>query len=80
MKTVTVRNLQRTVRQCVQTSQRDRVVVTRRGQPAAVIVGVDGQDWETVALETSETFWRMIEKRRKEPTISLAEARRRLKV
>jgi prevent-host-death family protein len=78
MKTVTVRDLQKSVRECVDTAQEDRVVITRHGKPAAVLVGVEGEEWETVVLQTSAPFWRMIEKRRKEPTISLEEMKTRL--
>lgn len=78
MKAVSVRDLQKSVRECVDSAQRERVVVTRRGKPAAVIVGVEGKDWETVVLETSHAFWDLIEKRRKQKTVSLAEMRRRL--
>ena len=78
MKTISVRDLQRNIRESVDEAQRDRVVITRNGKPAAVLVGVEGEDWETVVLQTSPSFWKMIEKRRKEKTISLAEARKRL--
>lgn len=76
MKTVSVRDLQKRVRHCVNASQRDRVVVTRHGAPAALIIGVVGSDWETLALQTNPSFWRLIEQRRKESTISLEEMRR----
>lgn len=78
MKTISVRDLQKRVRECVDAAQSDRIVVTRRGKPAAVIVGIEGADWETVVLETNAAFWRLIEKRRKQPTISLKEIRKRL--
>ncbi len=78
MKTISVRDLQKKVRECVDASQSDRIVVTRRGKPAAVIVGIEGADWETVVLETNAAFWRLIEKRRKQHTISLKEIRKRL--
>lgn len=71
MKTINVRELQQHVRDCVRTSQRDRVVVTRHGIPTALIIGVEGIDWETLALQTNPSFWRMIEKRRSEKTLSL---------
>ena len=79
MKTVNARDLQKKIKQCVDVSQQDRVVITRRGKPAAVMVGVEGKDWEEVALQTSSTFWKLIEQRRNEPTISTKELRRRLK-
>ncbi len=77
MKTISVRELQKRVRDCVNVSQRDRIVVTRHGTPTALIIGVEGADWESLALQTNPSFWRMIEKRRKEKTISF-EAMRKL--
>ncbi|HET7853410.1 MAG TPA: type II toxin-antitoxin system Phd/YefM family antitoxin [Candidatus Methylomirabilis sp.] len=79
MKTVTVRDLQKKIRECIDEAQGDRVVITRRGKPAAVLVGVEGDDWETVILETDPTFWRLIRERRKQPTVSLGELKARLK-
>jgi len=73
MKTVTVRDLQKQLRECIEASQEDRVVVTRHGRPAAVLVGIEGKDWESVILQTSAEFWKLIEKRRREKTVSLAE-------
>lgn len=71
MKTINVRELQKHVRGCVRASQRNRVVVTRHGIPTVLMIGVEGTDWETLALQTNSSFWRMIEKRRAENTISL---------
>jgi prevent-host-death family protein len=78
VKTVNVRDLQKNVRKCVVASQRDRVVITRHGQPAAVLVGVEGRDWEDVFYQTSASFWKMIRRRRKEKTFSIGELRRRI--
>ena len=78
MKTITVRDLQKKVRECVNAAQTDRVVITRHGKPAAVLVGVEGTDWETVVLESNARFWRLIERRRKEPTITMADMRSRV--
>ena len=78
MKTISVRDLQKNVKDVVDSAQRDRVVVTRRGAPAAVLLGVEGKDWETVILETSPAFWDLVEARRKEPTLSADEIERRL--
>ena len=79
MKTVTARDLQKKVKECVDAAQNDRVVVTGRGQPAVVLVGVEGSDWEDVVLQSSANFWRLIEERRRQPTISLRELKARLK-
>lgn len=78
MKTISARDLQRKVRECVEVSQKERVIVTRHGRPAAVLVGVEGRDWEDLVLQTSPSFWRMIERRRKQKTVPLREVRRRL--
>ena len=76
MRTVTVRDLQKRVKECVDEVQEDRAVVTRRGKPAAVLVGVEGQDWDSVVLQTDPAFWRMIRQRRRQPTVSLTELKR----
>ena len=78
MKTISVRDLQKNIKDVVDSAQRDRIVVTRRGAPAAVLLGVQGKDWETVILETSPAFWELIEARRKQPTISVDELERRM--
>ena len=70
---------QKKIKECVDMSQQDQLVITRRGKPAAVMVGVEGKDWEDVVLQTSSTFWKFIEERRKEPTMSMKELRTRLK-
>lgn len=73
MKTISVRELQKHIKEVVDSAQHDRVVVTRHGEPAAVLLGVEGKDWETVVLETSPALWDLIEARRKEPTLSADE-------
>ena len=73
MKTISVRDLQKNIKGIVDSAQRERVVVTRRGEPAAVLVGVEGKDWESVVLETSPAFWSLIEARRREPTLPAEE-------
>ena len=79
MKSISVRDLQKRIKESVDASQRDRVVVTRNGRPAAIIIGVDGEDWESVVRQSSRDFWKLIERRRKERTISLDEVRDRFK-
>ena len=78
MKTISVRELQKHIKEVVDSAQHDRVVVTRHGEPAAVLLGVEGKDWETVVIETSPAFWELIEARRKEPTLSVDEVERRI--
>jgi prevent-host-death family protein len=78
MKTVSVRDLQKNVRKCVDVAQGEKVVVTRRGRPAAIVIGVEGEDWDDIALRLNPAFWKMIEERRRESSVSLEAARRRL--
>jgi len=78
MRTVSVRELQRSIKQCIQHSQKDRVVITQHGEPSAVIIGVKGMDWESVVMETNTRFWKMIRERRNQPTISLEDAKSRV--
>ena len=76
MKTVSIRDLQKTIKKCVDAAQEERIVITRNGKPAALLIGLEGQDWETIALQTSPAFWKLIEMRRKEKTLSLSEMRK----
>ena len=73
-----MRDLEKSVKPVVDSAQTDRVIVTRRGEPAAVVLGVEGKDWKTVVLETSPASWELIEARRRKPTISSDELERRL--
>jgi len=79
MKTVSVRELQKHVKDSMDAAQRDKVVITRKGKPAAILIGVEGEDWEAVMLQTSAPFWKMIEKRRREKTVSLADVEKKAK-
>ena len=78
MKTIAVRELQKKIKETISESQKDRVIITRNGKPAAILIGVDGQEWESVILETDPGFWRMIRQRRKEPALSYDELVSRL--
>lgn len=80
MKSINVRDLQKKIRRCIELSQKERVVVTRHGRPVALVTGVDGYDWEDLVLATSPEFCKLIEERRKQGTVPIEEAARRLKV
>lgn len=41
--------------------------------------GEEGHDWESVVLETDPTFWKLVQARREETTLSLEELTSRLK-
>jgi hypothetical protein len=60
-------------------SQTERVVVTEKGKPLAVILGLKYKDEEDYALERDTEFWQMIRERRKSNKgIPLAEAKKLL--
>lgn len=77
MKTVGVE--QATLDVCVRDAQHDRVLVTREGQPVALIVGIEGMDAEQVELGSNDEFWKMISERRKQKTISRSELERKVR-
>ena len=79
MKKATVQDLQKHADEVVTRAQKDRVVITRQGKPAAVLVGVTKQDWESVALQTDPKFWKLIRARRRQATRSLSQVRDRLR-
>ncbi|HVE87687.1 MAG TPA: type II toxin-antitoxin system Phd/YefM family antitoxin [Myxococcales bacterium] len=63
----------------VEEAQHDRVLVTRHGKPAALIIGVAGEDFEDLMTRSDPKFWQMIEaRRRSSKTVSSDEVRRRL--
>jgi prevent-host-death family protein len=66
------------LKECVQRAQQEHVVLTRKGKPIAMLVGVKGLDWEQLELGSSDEFWAMIRARRAERTISRAELDKRL--
>lgn len=77
MKTVTLEKAD--LSSCVKQAQGGRVVVLRNRKPVALIVGVEGLDREQLELGSSDRFWRLIEERRKQKTITRAELEKRLK-
>ena len=64
---------------CVKDARRGRVILTRKGKPVALVMGVEGLDEEQVQLGSNEKFWTLIEARRKQKRISRAELERRSK-
>ncbi len=55
---------------CVREAQGDRVLVTRGGQPVALVVGLEGLDKEQVRLGSSDEFWKLIAERREQRTVT----------
>ena len=73
MKTLKLKEVQARLGAWVDVAQSESVLVTRRGKPAALIIGIEGHDLEDLQLETDPAFWAMIEERRRQTTMSRAE-------
>lgn len=65
MKLIGLKEAKSRLSEFVDAAQRDRILITRRGVPAALVIGVQGQDIEQVVLGNDAEFWRMIQERRK---------------
>ncbi len=63
---------------CVSQAQRARLLITRKGRPVALLVGVRGLDAEQVELGSSRRFWNLITRRRRQPSMTRAELEQKL--
>ena len=63
---------------CVSQAQLGRVVITRNGKPVALVVGIEGLDREQIELGSSDKFWKLISKRRKQKTLSRVALERKI--
>ena len=55
---------------CVDEAQRGNILVTRDGQPVAIVVGVAGMNKDQIDLGASSRFWSLIAERRRQSTFS----------
>jgi len=78
MKFITVREAKATLSGTIAESQEQRVVITRHGKPACILIGCEGYEIEDVLTAADPSFWKMLEeRRRKGSTLSLASVRER---
>lgn len=75
MKLVAMHEAKAKLSEYVAVSQKDRVLITNHGKPAALVIGVEGESLEDLLTQSNPKFWEMIEEARKQPTMSLAEAK-----
>jgi prevent-host-death family protein len=81
VKLIGIREARERLSAMVTRAQRERVVLTRHGRPAALLIGIEGEDLEEVLLRTNEEFWsELAEQRGRNDTLSEAEAMRALKL
>jgi prevent-host-death family protein len=79
MKTIPAKKLQTNLEAVLQSSQKERILISRDGKPCAVLVGVEDYDAEDLRMATSPDFSRMIRQRRSQgKSIPLAEVQSRL--
>ena len=64
--------------ECIRAARRERVVLTRKGKPVALLVSVKGFDLEQLELGHSDQFWTLLRQRRTQKTMSRAELEHRL--
>ncbi len=80
MKKVRAKDLQLNVDEILNSSQNERIVISRGGRPCAVLVGIEDYDAEDLRTASSKDFWRMIRRRRtRGKSVPLAEVQARLK-
>ncbi len=70
MKEISIENFSQDIKGFLHAAQSERLLVTQEGKPLAVLVGVENKDQEDWDLENSPDFWRMIEERRRQPTLA----------
>jgi prevent-host-death family protein len=75
MKTVALREAKQSLSGFVARAQHERVLITKHGRPAALVIGVEGQDIEEILLQQDPGFWRRLEQRRKQRTVALGDVR-----
>ena len=80
MKMVNIREARAGLAELVEEAQKGPICLTRHGKPVALIAGVEGAELDAFVLESSEEFWRDIQKRRKsaKPRVRLEEIRKKL--
>ena len=74
MKETTLEQIAKDPLAFAQAAQQGRLLITHGGKPLALVIGIENKDDEDLRLETDVDFWRMIEERRRRPTVSLQES------
>jgi prevent-host-death family protein len=64
MSNVPEKELQQNLDSILTRAQSERIVISRRGKPCVVLVGIEDYDAEDLALASSEDLWRTIRQRR----------------
>lgn len=78
MKVVSLRDAKAGLSAFVELAQSERILVTRHGKPAALLIGVADVALEDLLTMANPRFWALIEASRAGKTFSIEEARKRL--
>jgi prevent-host-death family protein len=79
MKVVALREAKASLSGYIAKSQQDRVLITKHGRPAALVIGVEGEEMEDLLTMGNPRFWELVESRRRSrKTLDIDEVRRRL--
>lgn len=79
MKVLPIREAKAKLSQWIEAAQEERILITRHGKPMALLSGVSGYDMEQVMLLSNPKFWKLIEERRGQKTLSRSELEKKLK-
>jgi hypothetical protein len=77
MKTMTI-NATTALDELLRAAKSDRILLKQGEKPVALLINVEDKDEEQIELENDPSFWRMIEERRKRPTIPIEQVRQEL--
>ncbi len=76
MKLVAMHEAKAKLSEYIAASQKDRILITNHGRPAAIVIGVEGEELEDLLTRANPKFWEMIEEVRREPTMTLEDAKK----
>jgi hypothetical protein len=78
MTQATIEQFAKDVNGYLSVAQKGRLLVTSRGQPVALVIGLENKDAEDFHYMTSPDFWRLIEQTRQMPTLPLEQVKAEL--
>lgn len=76
MKTAALKEVKAKLSEYCERSQGERVLITKHGKPLALMIGVEGRTLEDVLTAMNPDFWRLVEERRRQPTVSSNDMRK----
>jgi hypothetical protein len=66
MKRIAIEELASQIDALIKTAPKEKILLTRNGEPFAFVSDASRYDWEDIDYLTDPAFWKMIESRRKE--------------